>query len=112
MCRPVSSWVGDHQRIPAVDCFGFCSFLFWSVLQRLLQDEKKLQVDEALREMMNGIRTLTETMEHCKKDIQLLTVKVEVVLSLGFPPMACFGHAEGNVMDGINSSSLFPQVGE
>jgi hypothetical protein len=21
MCRPVSSWVGDHQRIPAVDCF-------------------------------------------------------------------------------------------
>jgi hypothetical protein len=24
MCRQVSSWVGDHQRIPAVDCF--CSF--------------------------------------------------------------------------------------
>ena len=26
MCRQVSSWVGDHQRIPAVDCFwDFCS---------------------------------------------------------------------------------------
>jgi hypothetical protein len=23
MCRQVSSWVGDHQRIPAVDCFFF-----------------------------------------------------------------------------------------
>ena len=22
MCRQVSSWVGDHQRIPAVDCFA------------------------------------------------------------------------------------------
>ena len=22
--RPVSSWVGDHQRIPAVVCFCFC----------------------------------------------------------------------------------------
>ena len=21
MCRLVSSWVGDHQRIPAIDCF-------------------------------------------------------------------------------------------
>jgi hypothetical protein len=31
MCRPVSSWVGDHQRIPTVDCFCFCfcfSFCF------------------------------------------------------------------------------------
>ena len=21
MCQPVTSWVGDHQRIPAADCF-------------------------------------------------------------------------------------------
>ena len=27
MCRQVSSWVGDHQRIPAVDCF-FGPFFF------------------------------------------------------------------------------------
>jgi hypothetical protein len=26
MCRPVSSWVGDYQRITAVDCF--CPFAF------------------------------------------------------------------------------------
>src|SRR5271163_3450650 len=26
MCRQVSSWVGDHQRIPAVDCFALFSF--------------------------------------------------------------------------------------
>ena len=29
LCRHVSSWVGDHQRIRAVDCFlvfGFCGF--------------------------------------------------------------------------------------
>jgi hypothetical protein len=30
MCRQVSSWVGDHQRIPAVDCF--C--LFFDVVIR------------------------------------------------------------------------------
>ena len=27
MCRQVSSWVGDHQRIPAVDCFCFLTLL-------------------------------------------------------------------------------------
>jgi hypothetical protein len=29
MCRLVSSWVGDHQRIPAVDCFdSFFGFVY------------------------------------------------------------------------------------
>jgi hypothetical protein len=28
MCRQVSSWVGDHQRIPAVDCFANFFFFF------------------------------------------------------------------------------------
>jgi hypothetical protein len=31
MCRPVSSWVGDYQRITAVDCFHLFAFPFPSV---------------------------------------------------------------------------------
>jgi hypothetical protein len=31
MCRPVSSWVGDYQRITAVDCFCLFAFPFPSL---------------------------------------------------------------------------------
>src|SRR5271154_5551511 len=31
MCRQVSSWVGDHQRIPAVDCFALFATTIYRV---------------------------------------------------------------------------------
>jgi hypothetical protein len=38
MCRQVSSWVGDHQRIPAVDCFVPYFFLSFPTPSPIFSD--------------------------------------------------------------------------